>query len=105
MKLLYTHENHFLVNNAKNIVEIAGIDVLMKNEYASGAVGDLAPLDTWLELWVINEADHQKADKIIQSVMLKSQGHDWFCSHCAEKNDPSFEICWNCQHEDTTNNN
>ena len=105
MKLLYTHDNALLVNNARNIVENAGIDVLLKNEFAAGGAGDLAPIDTWVELWVKNEKDYEKANEIIQSSILKPQGDDWFCGHCAEKNDASFEICWNCQHEDPTNSN
>ncbi len=55
MKLIYTNENTFLVNNIKNILENNGFTVTIKNEYVSGAAGDLAPFDTWLELWLIND--------------------------------------------------
>ena len=34
MKLIYTHENSFLVSNIKNIVENQGLSVFLKNEYA-----------------------------------------------------------------------
>ncbi|HBY87015.1 MAG TPA: hypothetical protein DEO86_14205, partial [Colwellia sp.] len=37
MKLIYTNENTFLVNNAKNILENQNIEVTLKNEFASGA--------------------------------------------------------------------
>lgn len=97
MKLIYTNENRFLVNNCKNIVENAGIAVMLKNEFAFGGVGDLAPLDTWLELWVLDDAEHDKAVAIIASTLNESSGLEWVCGQCHEKNDPSFEVCWQCQ--------
>jgi hypothetical protein len=99
MKLVYSNENGFLVNNAKNLVENAGIAVALKNEYVAGGAGELSPLDTWLELWVVNDADHERAQQIIQDAVNKQQGHDWFCAQCHEKNASSFEICWHCQTE------
>lgn len=101
MKLLYTNESAFLVNNAKNIVEQTGIQVVLKNEFAAGAAGDLAPLDTWLELWIVNDVDYLKAEQAIKQAAQNTLTHDWFCRHCHEKNDASFEICWQCQHEYT----
>jgi hypothetical protein len=99
MKLIYTNENIFLVTNAKNILENQNIEVTLKNEFASGAAGLLAPIDTWVELWIVNDADEEKSE-IILAQALKQQGeHDWFCSQCQEKNDASFDTCWQCQNE------
>lgn len=99
MKLIYSNENPFLVNNAKNILENHDIEVTLKNEFASGAAGVLAPIDTWVELWIINDVDEDKA-KIVLTQALKKQGeHDWFCSQCQEKNDASFDACWQCQND------
>ncbi len=53
MKLVYTNENRFIVNNAKNIVEAAGITVTLKNEFSVGGIGELSAFDAWLELWVV----------------------------------------------------
>jgi len=99
MKLIYTHENRFIVNNMKNIVENARIDTLFKNEYIAGAAGDLAPLDTWLELWVENDEDYEKAIELIKDVNSKSISDDWVCPNCNETNSAAFELCWNCQHD------
>lgn len=99
MKLIYTNENLFLVNNAKNILENHNIEVTLKNEFAAGAAGLLAPVDVWVELWVINDIDEGKAN-IALAKALKQQGeYDWFCPQCQEKNDGSFDICWQCQTE------
>ena len=99
MKLIYTNENQFLVNNAKNILENYNIDTILKNEFASGASGVLAPIDTWVELWIISDADEDKAELILAQTLKQSENYDWYCQQCQEKNDASFDICWQCQHE------
>lgn len=101
MKLIYTNENCFLVGNIKNIVQRKGIHVVLKNEFLSGGSGDLAPHDTWLELWVVNDADYDQAMSIIQDFNDPIDREDWICSSCGEKNSSSFEFCWNCQNDDS----
>jgi hypothetical protein len=99
MKLIYTHENRFLVGNAQNILEQAGIKVVWKNEYASGAIGELSAFDTWPELWVIEDADYGRAQDIIIHALSATNAPEWICSNCNETNDAAFEYCWNCQTE------
>lgn len=99
MKLIFTQQDRLLVNNARNIVESAGIETVLKNEYAAGAAGDLSPFDTWLELWVVNDADYVDAMKIIEAISSNKSEGDWVCANCGERNDASFDICWQCQHD------
>jgi len=99
MKLIYTNENRFLVSNVKNIVEASGIPVVLRNEYAIGGAGDLSPFDTWLELWVEDDADYTKAKQVIKDSFCTDSTAEWICGECKESNDASFEFCWQCQHE------
>ncbi|RYY75574.1 MAG: DUF2007 domain-containing protein [Gammaproteobacteria bacterium] len=99
MKLIYTHENRLLVNNIQNILENAGVSVTLKNEYAGGASGDLSFLSTWLEVWVLNDEDYDKAIDLIKTSFNSTSISDWICDNCSEANTPSFELCWNCQYE------
>ena len=99
MKLIYTHENGFLVSNIKNIIENSGLSVELKNEFLSGGSGDLAPQDTWVELWVVNDADYDKAMNIINHFNRSTDKPDWICSSCGEKHSSSFEFCWHCQND------
>lgn len=101
MRLLYTNENRLIVGNARNIVEAAGIEVTLKNEFAAGGVGELSTSDVWLELWVVEESDYDRAAGIIETSLSAEGAAQWICSHCTESNDPSFEICWNCQIENS----
>ena len=97
MKLIYSNENLLLVNNIKNILENAGIAVIIKNEYASGGVGELSPFDTWPEVWAVHDSDYELANKICSSYQNQGDKKDWVCQNCLESNTLSFELCWNCQ--------
>jgi hypothetical protein len=96
MKMVYTNENSFLVNNVKNLIESHKIEVFLKNEYAQGAAGAISTFDAWPEIWVVNNSDFERVKEIVKSSQGKSTD-DWICENCSETNDPSFEICWNCQ--------
>ena len=84
MKQVYTSENRFLVANARNILEAEGIEVTVRNEHASSAMGELSPLDTWMELWVINECDYERACNILDTSLSQSSAPEWTCSNCGE---------------------
>jgi hypothetical protein len=99
MKLIYSCENHFLIANAKNIVEGMGIATFIKNEFATGAIGEISAFDCWPELWIVNDSDYDKATEAIAAMTPSESASTWVCSQCLEVNEPSFEFCWNCQHE------
>ncbi|MGY8869209.1 MAG: putative signal transducing protein [Pseudomonadales bacterium] len=98
MKMVYTSENQFLVNNAKNLIEAQGIGTFLKNEFAQGAVGETSAFDAWPEVWVFSDADYEQALNIIETSLSRDNAVEWLCKNCHEKNDPSFEVCWNCQY-------
>ena len=95
MKKIYTHENRLLVFNLKNLLQEQGIECMVKNEFASGGVGDLAPFETWPELWVVDEGDYESAELVVAQLEQKD-GADVFCPHCGEGNGSQFRICWKC---------
>lgn len=96
MKKVYTNANRTVVLNVRNILERAGIDTLLRNEYAVGAMGELSPFDAWLEVWVVKDRDFERATKIAGSVESQPNAAQWICNRCQESNDPSFDFCWNC---------
>ncbi|WP_448566447.1 putative signal transducing protein [Thalassotalea ganghwensis] len=103
MKMVYTHSNRLIVGNIKNLVESQRIDVFVKNEYAQGAIGEISTLDCWPELWVINDHDYSKAMAVVANANQAKHADQWICNACLELNEPTFELCWNCQHEDEVN--
>ena len=99
MKMVYSNENHFLVHNVKNLIEAQEIKTFIKNEFAQGAVGEISAFDSWPEVWVLDDSDFDRAAEIVKSSQPSHNALDWTCKGCFEKNDPSFEVCWNCQRE------
>ncbi len=96
MKLVFTHPNPMIVGNARGLLEAAGIEVALRNEYAQGAVGELAVFDSWPELWVLHEADHARARALLRDALDSDGAGEWDCRRCGEHNAGSFEICWQC---------
>ena len=99
MRMVYTNENRFIVGNAKNILEINGLDVVLRNEHASSVIGEVSAFDSWVELWVLKDTDYDRACEIIETSLSKVGAQEWVCTLCNEENDVSFEVCWNCQAE------
>ncbi len=97
--MVYTHENRFFVANAKNILESHNISVFLKNEHTSSIMGEAAALDAWVELWVNEDSDFERACRIIESSLSDKDAAPWRCTGCGEENDASFEFCWNCRGE------
>lgn len=98
MKLVYTHENKILVENAKNILLEEGIECVLRNEFAGSGIGDLAPIQAWPELWVLREEDESRASGILAALKSQNTGETWPCQNCGEKNEAAFMSCWQCQH-------
>ena len=96
MKLVYTHPSHVIVAQARSALDVAGIESVLRNEYAAGAMGELAPIDTWPELWVVHDRDYERARTLVEQSHADSAGREWHCANCGSSNPPSFEWCWHC---------
>ncbi|HXI87113.1 MAG TPA: DUF2007 domain-containing protein [Parvularculaceae bacterium] len=96
MRLVYTAPNAAEIHIRKGVLEKNGIACITKNEALQGAVGDLAAVATWPELWILNDAQEAAALRI-----LKTPGRFEFqrirrCSECGAEIDGPFDACWNC---------
>ena len=92
MKRLFGSYNQQLVHHAKNLLEAAGIRVLVRNAHLSGAMGELPPAECQAELWVLDEADYGRAEEILCRPVT---GKDWTCV-CGETLGAQFSQCWRC---------
>ncbi|MBK6512029.1 MAG: DUF2007 domain-containing protein [Haliea sp.] len=94
--MVYTNGNRFIVSNARNILESYGFKLFVKNEYASSAIGEVSPFDSWVELWVVNDRDYDRACSVLENALSKKGASPWVCKTCNEENDESFDFCWSC---------
>lgn len=94
-KKVFTHPNGFLVMNAKNLIELNGIPCEIRNEFASGATGELSFVDAWPELWV-QDWYEARALNVIDSLDMDITSGTWSCCGCREENEASFDCCWKC---------
>ena len=95
---VFTHESFVLVSHVKNILQEAGIATLVKNERLAGALGEIPYLETWPELWVLENREADQARGLITDAMAEAPaGGSWTCANCAEVNESQFAACWHCQ--------
>ena len=97
MQKLFSHDDRFLVQQVRSELDAANIPYLVKNEYASGAMGELPWQETQLELWLLDEQWLPKATQIVEALSPDSHAETWQCPQCGEMNDGQFSLCWQCQ--------
>ena len=70
---------------------------LIKNEQLSGALGEVPFLECLPELWVLNDRDLERAERLLTELKRESSGgQDWQCPRCQNENEAQFAVCWNC---------
>ena len=99
MKLVYTHPNSIVLAQARSSLELAGIKCILRNEFAAGAIGELAPIDAWPELWVVRDRDYERARLAIEQSHAEVEEADWKCRHCGSNSPATFDFCWSCAGE------
>ena len=88
-----------MVGNARGLLEVAGIEVITRNEYSQGGVGELSAFDVWPSLWVVRDRDYERAVTLLETSVSPVDQVAWRCTVCTELNDESFEFCWQCGDE------
>ncbi|PLX13436.1 MAG: hypothetical protein C0594_01190 [Marinilabiliales bacterium] len=98
MKLIFSAPQATFIHNLKNILDTYNIDTKILGEHRSIGVGDLPPVQCWIELWVLDDKKESSAMEIIHQAILGSpeEGEMWTCNDCGEKIEPQFTHCWNC---------
>ena len=66
MKLVYSHDNPALVGLAKSMLENAGLEVTIKNEFSAGG---MVQHYVNQELWILDESDYDTAVEILESMV------------------------------------
>jgi hypothetical protein len=97
---LYTNNDSFMVWQVKHLLDDHQIPCFIKNEFASGAMGELSPLDCQPEVWLNDASWQPRADTLIAKMKMENNtAIEWVCSACGESNGGNFEVCWQCGQE------
>ena len=96
MKRVYSHPNFMILGSMSSALNEEGIETEIRNNILDGATGEIAPGETWIELWVVNEAQVEAATLRIQEILEQPDRDDWLCNRCQESNPATFDVCWQC---------
>jgi hypothetical protein len=83
------------VAHARNVLLTAGIQSELRNQYLSGAMGDLPMMETWPQLYV-DDIDERFALSALARAESLPVGSPWVCTECGERLEPQFTQCWRC---------
>ena len=86
-----------LAHRWRNALDELGIETEIRNDILGGAAGEIAPGETWIELWIVNDEQAPAAMRRIQEIERQPDEEEWDCHHCEEPNPATFELCWQCQ--------
>ncbi len=97
MKELIRERNVVGLSHYRNLLETAGIPTFIRNENLAQAE---APLPVFCPtLCVVNDEDYERAIGLIRENQIEAEEaskEEHPCPACGEMNPGSFEICWSC---------
>lgn|SRR5690606_17266465 len=78
-----------------------GIETNILNELSgTSAVPGFRPP---AEVWVVRNEHYEAARKVVADTVAaidrENASAAWLCPSCGERNEASFEVCWNCRKE------
>jgi hypothetical protein len=95
VKRVYRAATLVQVAHARNVLITAGIQCELRNQYLSGALGELPMMETWPQLYV-EDGDERFALGALARAAAAPAGVAWECALCAEEMEPQFTQCWRC---------
>ena len=93
MKRVFGSFNQTAVYHARNLLEAAGIEVLVRNAALSSAMGELPPAECEAQVWVLDDTDALRAQELLSR--SPEQRPEWACA-CGERLGAQFSQCWRC---------
>jgi len=85
----------------KSAMEGEGIHCMVRNELLSIGKGDIPATECVPELWILDDKDYSKAEKIVDEWRRSdTEPHaSWLCPQCKETIEGQFTSCWKCGNE------
>lgn len=98
MKKVYSAQSALTVGNLRNLLVSQGIESEVRIPYLAAAGGDLPLTECWSQLWILDDADFDRAMKVISGALEPSAEtySTWKCPKCHEEVETQFDVCWQC---------
>jgi hypothetical protein len=96
---LHTAADLVSIAHLKNILEAHGIACYVRNQFLSGALGEIPAFECWPQLWIVHGGDLLRARALLSDFLEQPPAHmeqPWDCSRCGERVEGQFGQCWNC---------
>jgi len=88
-----------LVGQYQSVLESNDIPTFMKNQFGTSGAGELPFVEVIPQLWVLNEADAERARKLVEELghpESQELSQPWQCSECGTPQEAVFTHCWKC---------
>ncbi|MGB5485888.1 MAG: DUF2007 domain-containing protein [Lysobacterales bacterium] len=88
-----------LVGHYQSVLESNDIATFMKNQFGTSGAGELPFVEVVPQLWVLNEADAERARALIKELHENADAElmqAWDCPDCGTPQEPAFTHCWKC---------
>ena len=83
MRRVCSVENQFKAHLIRNHLEANGIEAVVQGEFLAAGRGELpVGLDTDPTVWVVNDADYERACQLIAAVDNRGEADPTHCEHC-----------------------
>lgn len=85
------------VGQIQSLLESHGIETFLKNQFGFGGTGELPFVETVPQLYVLNEADVDRALELMKENAADSPvTSPWKCTECGAEVEGNFSRCWQC---------
>jgi hypothetical protein len=98
MQRVYCAQDVMTIGYLQQVLEAAGIECMIRNQFLAGAAGGLPPNECWPELWITDDAHYDESRRLIGAALAPParELRDWTCPVCGERIERQFGQCWQC---------
>lgn len=95
MTRVYSTPNAPVAHLVRHALEQDGITAEVRGETRAAFVGEIPPIECWIEVWVSDEAAPLASGTVRTFTDEDSAPDPWRCA-CGEHVEGAFAVCWAC---------